>query len=265
VIGARRTVAARALAVLAVAWAAPAASAGDAALPDAVRRGEAVLRAAGGCTCHTNYPGEGDDAPELAGGRGLATPFGTFYSTNITPHRETGIGAWSDADFLRAMTEGRAPDGSHYFPVFPYPAFASMTERDLLDLKAYLTSLAPVERENREPDAPLPFRIRAGVLGWKLLNFDPQPFRPDPAKSDAWNRGAYLVNGPATRRAPSRAGSTARAGSRAPGRARKVSSRPTSRPTRKRASVTGRPWISRGTWRRASSPTATTPRGSWPR
>ncbi|HKJ23881.1 MAG TPA: cytochrome c [Myxococcota bacterium] len=186
-------------------WAALA-LAGAAGLADAVRaeptppsiaRGEAVLREAGGCTCHTDYPGEGDAAPELAGGRGLATPFGTYYSTNITPHRETGIGAWSDADFLRAMTEGRAPDGSHYFPVFPYPAFATMTRRDLLDLKAYLFSLPPVKRENRAPDAWLPFRMRIAVAGWKLLNFRPHAFEPDPTESEAWNRGAYLVNGPA--------------------------------------------------------------------
>jgi len=166
-------------------------------LPASIARGEAVLRAAGGCTCHTNYPGEGDAAPRLAGGRALATPFGTFYSTNITPHDETGIGGWSDADFVRAMTEGRAPDGSHYFPVFPYPSFASMTRQDLIDLKAHLFSLPPVARENREPDALPPFRLRAAVAGWKLLNFRPEAFAPDPTQSDAWNRGAYLVNGPA--------------------------------------------------------------------
>jgi len=183
----------------ALAWLglAGAATAQTATLPASIGRGEAVLRAAGGCTCHTNYPGEGDDAPELAGGRGLETPFGTFYSTNITPHRKTGIGTWSDADFLRAMTEGRAPDRSHYFPVFPYPAFSNMTRRDLLDLKAYLFSLTPVERENLPPDALPPFRLRAAVAGWKLLNFRPGSFEADAAQSPAWNRGAYLVNGPA--------------------------------------------------------------------
>ena len=103
----------------------------------------------------------------------------------------------SDADFVRAMTEGISPDGSHYFPVFPYPAFASMTRGDLLDLKAYLFSRPAIRRENRPPDAPPPFRWRFTVAGWKLLNFDPQPFVADPARSAAWNRGAYLVNGPA--------------------------------------------------------------------
>ena len=164
-------------------------------LPASLTRGEAVLRTAGGCTCHTNFLEEGAGAPPFAGGRPLETPFGTFYSTNITPDRETGIGRFSDDDFLRAMTEGLAPDGSHYFPVFPYPAFAGMARQDLLDLKAYLFSLAPVRRENRPHDAPPPFRWRFTVLGWKLVNFDPQPFVPDPARSEAWNRGAYLVNG----------------------------------------------------------------------
>jgi len=176
-----------ALAVLAPARAAPAAD--DAA----VARGEAVLRAAGGCTCHTNYPVEGDDAPRLAGGRGLETPFGVFYSTNLTPDRATGIGAWSDADFLRAMTRGLSPDGSHYFPVFPYTSFAGMTREDLLDLKAYLFSLDPVRRESRPLDAPPPFRWRWTVGPWKWLHFDPAPFEPDASRAAAWNRGAYLA------------------------------------------------------------------------
>ena len=190
--GARRAFAAGA-ALAALTLAAPM-RAGE---PPSVERGQRVLRTSGGCTCHTNYPDEGAAAPELAGGRALETPFGVFYSTNITPHRKTGIGAWSDDDFERAMTEGRAPDGSHYFPVFPYPAFASMTRRDLLDLKAYLFSLDAVERQNLPPKALPPFRWRIGVAGWKALNFSPEPFEPDPAQSEAWNRGAYLVNGPA--------------------------------------------------------------------
>lgn len=184
----------RGLAALGVALWLAAAEAG--ALPDAVR-GEAVFREAGGCTCHTNYPGEGAEAPELAGGRALETPFGVFYSTNLTPDRETGIGAFDVEEFVRAMAEGLAPDGSHYFPVFPYPAFASMTRRDLEDLYAYLMARPAVRRANRAPDAPPPFRWRFTVAGWKLLNFRPAPFAPDPRRSASWNRGAYLVNGAA--------------------------------------------------------------------
>ena len=101
----------------------------------AIDRGEYLLRAAGCISCHTDIKNGG--AP-LAGGRSFKTPFGTFYSPNITPDRETGIGAWSDEDFVRALREGVGPDGSHYFPVFPYPSYARMTRADMLDLKAYL-------------------------------------------------------------------------------------------------------------------------------
>ena len=84
-----------------------------------LERGRRIFAATGGCTCHTNFPAEGPDAPSLAGGRALETPFGTYYSTNITPDRETGIGSWDLDDFTRAMREGLSPGGEHYFPVFP--------------------------------------------------------------------------------------------------------------------------------------------------
>lgn len=162
--------------------------------PADVDRGRQVLYATGGCSCHTDYPGEGDDAPPLAGGRALETPFGVFYSTNITGDVETGIGGWSDVDFIRAMKEGVSPAGEHYFPVFPYPSFSGMTDQDLVDLKAYLLSLPAVRRENRAPGAPFPFSWRASVLGWKLLNFSPLEIEDDPGQSESWNRGRYLVN-----------------------------------------------------------------------
>ncbi|MBW2423898.1 MAG: cytochrome c [Deltaproteobacteria bacterium] len=164
-----------------------------AGLPDA-ERGRRVLAATGGCTCHTNYPGEGDDAPALAGGRAMETPFGVYYSTNITPDRETGIGGWSDEDFIRAMREGLSPEGEHYFPVFPYTSFAGLTDQDLVDLKAHLFTLPAVQRENRPPDAGIPFRWRWTIAGWKWMNFDPQPIEDDPDQSEAWNRGRYLVH-----------------------------------------------------------------------
>jgi len=178
-----------ALAVSAAIWLASGASlaSGDAA------RGREVLAATGGCTCHTNYPGEGEAAPPLAGGRALETPFGVFYSTNITPDAETGIGRWSDEDFIRAMREGLSPEGTHYFPVFPYTSFAGMNDRDLLDLRAHLASLPAVRRENRPPDAPFPLRWRAIVTFWKWINFDGDRFAPDDSQNDEWNRGAYLV------------------------------------------------------------------------
>ena len=167
-------------------------SLGRSGLPDPVA-GRKVFYATGGCTCHTNYPGEGEDAPELAGGRGLATPFGVFYSTNITSDAETGLGKWSDADFIRAMREGLSPQGEHYFPVFPYTAFSGLRDQDLVDLKAYLDSLPAIRRENRPPDAPFPFSWRATIFGWKLINFTPKVIEPDATQSEDWNRGRYLV------------------------------------------------------------------------
>lgn len=158
---------------------------------DAVARGEYVFRASGGCSCHTDTE---HDGAFLAGGRALETPFGTYYSTNITPHPEHGIGGWSEADFIRAMTEGVAPDGSHYFPVFPYTSFSGMREADLRDLKAYLDTVEPVARANEPHDAIPPFNLRVTMPLWKALNFEPAPFEPDPERSEEWNRGAYLVS-----------------------------------------------------------------------
>jgi mono/diheme cytochrome c family protein len=159
----------------------------------AIDRGRRIFEATGGCTCHTNFPSEGEDAPPLAGGRALETPFGVYYSTNITPDRETGIGGWSDADFVRAMREGLSPSGDHYFPVFPYTSFTGLREQDLLDLRAYLASLPAIRRANRPPGAWIPFRWRWTISGWKWMNFDPQPIEADPSQSEEWNRGRYLV------------------------------------------------------------------------
>jgi len=123
----------------------------------------------------------------------MKTPFGVFYSTNITPDPETGIGRWSDSEFVRAMREGLAPDGHAYFPVFPYPSFTGMGDEDVLAMKAYLFSLAPVRRENRPHDAWPPFSWRIAASAWRWMFFEPQRFAPDPARTPEWNRGAYLV------------------------------------------------------------------------
>jgi len=156
----------------------------------AAQRGRAVLEAAGGCTCHSDVKGGGGP---LAGGRALKTPFGVFYSSNITPDPETGIGRFSDADFVRAMREGFAPDGHAYFPVFPYTSFTGLSDEDVLALKAYLFTLAPVRRENRPHDAWPPFSWRIAAVAWRWMFFEPGRFVPDPAQSPEWNRGAYLV------------------------------------------------------------------------
>jgi mono/diheme cytochrome c family protein len=156
--------------------------------PDIVARGEYLLHAGGCLSCHT-APG----GTPLAGGRALATPFGTFYSPNITPDRETGIGAWSDADFLRALRKGIRPDGADYFPVFPYPSFTGISDADALAIKAYLFQLTPVQQQDRPHDIAFPFSWRLLQKGWKLVYFTKGAFRPSPQWDEATNRGAYLV------------------------------------------------------------------------
>jgi mono/diheme cytochrome c family protein len=161
-----------------------------AAEPDELARGEYLLRAGGCIPCHTDFKGQGE---LLTGGRALETPFGTFFSPNITPDPETGIGGWSAAEFLAALKQGMRPDGSHYFPVFPYPSYARMTDADALAIRAYLLSRPPVKRANRPHDLPWPASWRGLQGAWKALHFTPGDFRSDPARSDAYNRGAYLV------------------------------------------------------------------------
>ncbi len=155
------------------------------------KRGE-YLSKAGGCVgCHTEAK---EGAAPYAGGRALKTPFGTFYGPNITPHAEAGIGRWNEADFVRAMREGRRPDGAHYFPAFPYPSFTLIGDADLRDLWAYLRSLAPSSRPSQPHELGFLYRWRFLVGIWKWLFFTPGPFVADPGKNAVLNRGAYLVN-----------------------------------------------------------------------
>ncbi len=155
---------------------------------DAVMRGEYLVRAGGCFSCHSAPGGE-----PLAGGRPLATPFGTFYSPNITPDRETGIGSWSDADFVRALRKGVSPRGANYFPVFPYPSFTGISVEDAAAIRAYLFSRPPVHAPNRPHEISFPFSWRFLQSGWKLFFFRKGPFHPDPQWNEATNRGAYLV------------------------------------------------------------------------
>lgn len=155
-----------------------------------IKRGEYVFRAGVCYSCHTDEKGGGQP---LAGGLPLKTPFGTFYSPNITPDRDTGIGRWSDADFARALKEGIRPDGAHYFPAFPYTTYTRMTDEDIRALKAYLFAQPPVHRPNRSHDILPPFSWRFLQIGWKMMFFDQGTFRANPAKSAEINRGAYLV------------------------------------------------------------------------
>lgn len=171
------------------AGAAALAAAFSATAQDAAERGAYLVRAGGCIACHTAK----DGGEPFAGGLGLETPFGTFYSPNITPDADTGIGNWSDEDFVRALHEGVAPDGARYFPVFPYTSYTRMTREDALAIKAYLFSLDPVSKANREHDVGFPFSWRFLQRGWRMINFDEGRFEPDASKDDAWNRGAYLV------------------------------------------------------------------------
>jgi mono/diheme cytochrome c family protein len=155
-----------------------------------VARGAYLANAADCEACHTDKEHQGEP---YTGGRALATPFGTFYSPNITPDPETGIGSWSEAQFLRALRDGVRPDGANYFPVFPYPSFTKITDEDARAIRAYLFSLPAVRQTNRTHDVPFPLSWRFLHNGWKLLFFTPGPFRPAPERSEAYNRGAYLV------------------------------------------------------------------------
>jgi mono/diheme cytochrome c family protein len=152
-------------------------------------RGEYLFHAAGCPSCHTDRA----DGGALAGGPAIATPFGTFYAPNITPDRKSGIGDWSYDDFRRAMRRGLSPEGEHFFPVFPYTSFTNITDADLADLWAYLRTVPPSDRASREHKIDFPFGRRFLQTFWRWFNFSPGPFRPDPAHSPEWNRGAYLV------------------------------------------------------------------------
>lgn len=154
--------------------------------------GEIVFNA-GGCTsCHAvpNQP----DRLRLGGGLAIPSPFGTFYAPNISPDPTDGIGRWTEANFVAALTRGTSPAGTHYFPAFPYTTYTHAKIDDLRDLFAYLKTLSPVSGTVRDHDVPFPFNIRRNIGIWKLLFMDDKPFVPDSAHSASWNRGAYLVN-----------------------------------------------------------------------
>lgn len=158
--------------------------------PELVARGQ-VLAGAGYCsTCHTAKGGAA-----YAGGYPVKTQFGTIYSTNITPDVATGIGAWSQAAFSRAMREGVARNGAHLFPAFPYTHFTKLSDGDVAALYAFLMTRPAVSAKARSNTLPFPLNIRALQAGWKLLYFHPGRYAPYAGKSAEWNRGAYLVEG----------------------------------------------------------------------
>jgi mono/diheme cytochrome c family protein len=164
----------------------------SAAQPSAeiIVRGKALVEAGDCASCHT-----ADPAKPFAGGRRISTPFGGVYAPNLTPDRETGLGNWSDEDFLRALRHGIAPDGSRYYPAFPYLYFTKLIREDILAIRAYLATLVPVRKATSPPELLFPFNFRVGMRVWNWLFLKPGIIMPDQAKGTAWNRGRYLVEG----------------------------------------------------------------------
>jgi mono/diheme cytochrome c family protein len=158
----------------------------------AVERGRYLATAADCGSCHTvpggNHP--------FAGGRPIETPFGVLAAPNITPDPETGIGAWTDDEFDAAVRNGRSRNGARLYPAMPFPYYSRMSREDVKDIRAYLSTVEPVHNAVRVNRLPFPLNMRASMIVWDGLYFTPGEFHPDPSKSNEWNRGAYLVQGP---------------------------------------------------------------------
>lgn len=157
-------------------------------------RGAYVARLAGCIACHTNEAGGGE---LLAGGPPLKTPFGTFYGPNITPDPISGLGNWSLNDFARALRHGISPEGEPYYPAFPYTFYSKLTDQDVADLWAAMKTVPNADIPSKTQDLGFPFDQRWALRGWQNLFFDSEQFEDDPSRSDAWNRGRYIVEGPA--------------------------------------------------------------------
>lgn len=160
-----------------------------------IKRGEYLVKAGDCIACHTNTLKKG---PAFAGGLPMQTPFGTIYTTNITPDKETGIGHWTEEQFIKAMREGISPSGHYYYPAFPYIYFNKVAIEDLKAIKAYLDAIPPVHQKNQKNNMVFPFNIRLLQLPWRLMFFNSRSegtFEHDPERSPLWNRGAYLSQG----------------------------------------------------------------------
>lgn len=157
-----------------------------------IERGRYLAVAADCAACHT----DSTQNKPFAGGRSIQTPFGMVVAANITPDRETGIGSWSDAQFDAALRQGKLPDGKRLYPAMPFVYYTRMSQADVLAIRAYLNTVQPVHNAVSSDQLPFPFNIRAGMRVWDALYFTPGEFKPDASKSAAWNRGAYLVEGP---------------------------------------------------------------------
>ena len=168
----------------------PLTGATPASSPDLIARGAYLARAGNCMGCHTERGGA-----EYAGGRGVPTPFGTIYAPNLTPDPNHGLGAWTGAEFWRALHNGRARDGRLLYPAFPYPNYTRVTRADADAIFAFLRSLPPVAQPNRAHTLQFPFDRQAALAVWRALYFRPARPDPDPSRDTEWNRGAYLVEG----------------------------------------------------------------------
>lgn len=155
-----------------------------------IRRGEYLARAGDCVACHTRAGGR-----EFAGGRAMPTPFGNLYVPNITPDDDTGIGLWSADEFYRTMHDGISRDGELLYPAMPFASYTRVTRDDSDAIYAYLMSVPPVYEKNRPHELRFPYNQRELLIGWRALYFREGEYRPDPAQSAQWNRGAYLVQG----------------------------------------------------------------------
>ncbi|MEP3431134.1 MAG: cytochrome c [Roseibium sp.] len=158
------------------------------------QRGAYLARMSGCIACHTDADGGGQP---LAGGLKLPTDFGTFYSPNLTTDPENGIGEWTVEQFAKAVRQGVSPDGKAYYPSFPYPFYGRFSDQDVADLWAAFQTVPPVAEPSRPHEMVPPFNVRAGLKVWRALFLQSGPHEPDPEKSEEWNRGKFIVEGPA--------------------------------------------------------------------
>lgn len=157
--------------------------------------GKVLFNAAGCFSCHKPGPDLAGADPSLpTGGAPFKTPVGVFYPPNLTPDPETGIGTWTDAQFVNAVQRGISPEGENLIPAFPYTSYAKMKTEDVLDIRAYLASLPPVVSPEKHADIPAPWLVRRGVGIWKHFGLDTAQWQPDPKQSESWNRGSYIAN-----------------------------------------------------------------------
>jgi mono/diheme cytochrome c family protein len=180
------------IAILSVAasWAMSGTCSAATASVDIIKQGEYLMRAGDCVACHTEPGGA-----SLAGGRAMPTPFGTLYSSNITPDDDAGIGKWTADDFYNMMHTGRSPDGGLIYPAMPFASYTKVTRADSDAMFAYLRSVPAVHAPNRENDLRFPYNNRSLILGWRTLFFREGEYKTDPKQSAEWNRGAYLVQG----------------------------------------------------------------------